>query len=301
MDIIFCRNVLMYFAPEQAKKVVRNLYDSLAEGGWLIVGLGETSHLLFSDYKMVQFPNAILYQKCREQKGRTHLPLIEDHRPVTNTSYTATPYASPQPVPQRQLPAERAAMLPTPLQNEGFPSSQETIEIAQSPLVSSLVSSSQALYKQGRYVEAEDQGHIELSEAPDEAGTLLLLARLHANQGKLDEALAWCRRSLVAERLNPSGHYLCATIQEARGEIEEAKESLRRVLYIHPEFVLAHFALGYLARSQGKKREADKHFANMLRLLRAYREDEILPESDGLTAGELLEMMRSTSLTEKSK
>jgi chemotaxis protein methyltransferase CheR len=149
-------------------------------------------------------------------------------------------------------------------------------------------------------LQAARQGS-KLAEASGEAATLLSSARNHANQGHLDEALAWCQRAIAADRLNLSAHYLYATIQEARGEIESAIEALKRVLYLRPEFVLAHFSLGYLARRQGKQREADKHFANMLALLRNYRQEEIVPESDGLTVGQLLEMMGPAVLLEKSK
>ena len=41
MDVIFCRNVLMYFTPAQARKVVRNLRHALVDGGWLVVSPSE--------------------------------------------------------------------------------------------------------------------------------------------------------------------------------------------------------------------------------------------------------------------
>ena len=63
MDIIFCRNVLMYLAPERARRVIRNLYRSLVDGGWLIVSPSETSHVLFSQFVTVNFPSVILYKK----------------------------------------------------------------------------------------------------------------------------------------------------------------------------------------------------------------------------------------------
>lgn len=43
MDIIFCRNVTMYFAPERTRKVGRNLFCALVDGGWLVVGASELS------------------------------------------------------------------------------------------------------------------------------------------------------------------------------------------------------------------------------------------------------------------
>ena len=43
MDVILCRNVLMYFTPEQAGNVIRKLHHCLVDGGWLVVGPNETS------------------------------------------------------------------------------------------------------------------------------------------------------------------------------------------------------------------------------------------------------------------
>jgi chemotaxis protein methyltransferase CheR len=63
MDVILCRNVLLYFTPEQARRLARRLHESLAEGGWLAVSPSECSQTLFSRFAVVNFPDAILYQK----------------------------------------------------------------------------------------------------------------------------------------------------------------------------------------------------------------------------------------------
>jgi chemotaxis protein methyltransferase CheR len=44
MDVIFCRNVLMYFTPTQAKKVVQRLHRALSPNGLLLVAPGELPH-----------------------------------------------------------------------------------------------------------------------------------------------------------------------------------------------------------------------------------------------------------------
>ena len=53
------------------------------------------------------------------------------------------------------------------------------------------------------------------------------------------------------------------------------------------------FALGNLARSAGRRQEADKHFTNVLHLLDRYQQDDLLPESEGMTAGRLAEIINS--------
>lgn len=45
VDLILCRNVLMYFTPEQLGRAVRQLAACLADGGWLVVGGAETGHV----------------------------------------------------------------------------------------------------------------------------------------------------------------------------------------------------------------------------------------------------------------
>jgi chemotaxis protein methyltransferase CheR len=74
---------------------------------------------------------------------------------------------------------------------------------------------------------------------------------------------------------------------------DRARSCLQRAIYLDPDFVLAHFALGNLARSCGQPAEADKHFANALDLLRALPADELVPESDGLNARRLTETIAS--------
>jgi chemotaxis protein methyltransferase CheR len=66
-------------------------------------------------------------------------------------------------------------------------------------------------------------------------------------------------------------------------------------VYLEPEFVLAHFALGTLARGRARHRDADRHFVNTLQLLGRLSPHDVLPESEGLTAGRLDETI--TALT----
>jgi chemotaxis protein methyltransferase CheR len=63
IDIIFCRNVLMYFTNEWAAKVSQNLFNSLTDKGWLIVSSCELSSDLFPQYAPDNFPGAVLYRK----------------------------------------------------------------------------------------------------------------------------------------------------------------------------------------------------------------------------------------------
>jgi len=66
MDIIFCRNVLMYFTSQRAKQVVDNFHRALVDGGWLIVSPAEASNTLLPSFAPVEFPGAVLYRKSAD-------------------------------------------------------------------------------------------------------------------------------------------------------------------------------------------------------------------------------------------
>jgi len=49
--IIFCRNVLYYFAPDDREKIVNSLYESAEKGGWLIVSVTESLSNMTTKWK----------------------------------------------------------------------------------------------------------------------------------------------------------------------------------------------------------------------------------------------------------
>jgi chemotaxis protein methyltransferase CheR len=62
-DVIFCRNVLIYFDDISKKKAVTNLYDSLVKGGYLFIGFSESLHDITRLFKPVRFCGTMVYQK----------------------------------------------------------------------------------------------------------------------------------------------------------------------------------------------------------------------------------------------
>jgi chemotaxis protein methyltransferase CheR len=248
MDVIFCRNVLMYFTPHQARKVVENLHRAQIDDGWLITGSGELSHLSSGPYVPETFEGLTHYRKT-------------DKLPQTRDDCRIVP----------PLPELSVAAVPLPIAFPKIESSPRE-EAATSPKAESSSESSLA-----------QQKHAKLRRA----------AQRLANRGKLAEALDCCDRWVAADRLNPSGHYLRAIILQERGAIADAIKALRGALYLDPNFVLAHFALGNIERNRGRRREAGKHLENVRRLLLAYGPDDLLPESEGVTVGRFTEIVSS--------
>ncbi len=259
MDIILCRNVLMYFTRRQAEMVIRRLSRTLVEGGWLAVGPSEVSESLFPQFISVNFPGAILLRKC-------NVPVpcaIKESPPRTGPAALTANW---------ELQTRRKIAVQTRATPE-------------------LLTDAQALYQQGRYAQVADTLLAFSGEHQMVPVALALLTRALANQGRLADALTWCERWIAADKTDPAGHYLHSMIVLEQGNPLRARASLQRAIYLDDGFVLAHFALGNLARRCGKSSEAAKHFSNAQHLLQACRADDVLPESDGLTAGRLAETL----------
>ncbi|NWF52359.1 MAG: protein-glutamate O-methyltransferase CheR [Nitrospirae bacterium] len=63
IDVIFCRNVLIYFDDNAKKKAVSLLYDSLKPGGFLIIGSSESLHSVTRAFRPLTTKNTVLYRK----------------------------------------------------------------------------------------------------------------------------------------------------------------------------------------------------------------------------------------------
>lgn len=63
-DVIFCRNVLMYLAPEAARRVVAMLWRSLAADGHLFLGHAENLRGLSNDFAPVHSHGTFYYRRC---------------------------------------------------------------------------------------------------------------------------------------------------------------------------------------------------------------------------------------------
>lgn len=62
-DVVFCRNVLIYFAPEIKAKIISQFHGVLNDQGYLFLGASESLSGLSQKYKMLRCNPGIIYQK----------------------------------------------------------------------------------------------------------------------------------------------------------------------------------------------------------------------------------------------
>ena len=69
MDLIFCRNVIIYFDLAAKKRVVESFFNSLSEGGYLLLGHSESLMNVTTRFTLRHFKNDMIYQKPESTIG----------------------------------------------------------------------------------------------------------------------------------------------------------------------------------------------------------------------------------------
>jgi len=68
-DLIFCRNVLIYFDDASRRQAAENLYDCLLPGGYICLGHSESMSRISPLFSVCRFPDAIVYQRPEADHG----------------------------------------------------------------------------------------------------------------------------------------------------------------------------------------------------------------------------------------
>lgn len=290
-DIIFCRNVLLYFELGQIERAVARFHQALRGGGWLFVGPTEVDRTLQKGFSCRSFDGAIALQKgCGDDKEACEPP--DPPSPSLRG-----PARRPVPEPRRALPdatvslpgkAEAAGLAPEP----AGPAPTAPHAPPEGPAERDFAAEAAAHYRAGRYQRAAESVQRALEAGPQQAETVALGARALANLGRFDEAREFCEQAIALNRLNAQNHYLLSIILEHQGDTDGAAAALKNVLFIDHDYLLAYFALGNLFRQAGNLRESERNFGNALKLLERRDPREILPETEGMTAGGLAQMIQ---------
>lgn len=232
LDVIFCRNVLMYFSENTILKIVKQFSELLKPTGWLVISQTECTHYFQPYFDVVQMGDAFLFRK---KSHHEHIPTKSEYCVDISNPY----------------------QLETPL---AYSSMQMHV--------------------------ARDETKTEKSKSNP-----VTQARKLADQGDLKSALDICTTVLTTHKLDIQAHYLHAMILQEMDQYDEAKQALRRVLFLQPDMLMATYSLASLEQKSGKRKEALRHFENLFRTLSLFDDDDPIPYSDNLSARQLRELL----------
>ncbi len=252
LDIIFCKNVTIYFNQETTQRIMNEYYRSLKEGGYLFLGHSETLWKISDLFQTLEFSDTFLYRKG----GGLVLP-------SDRMSLSEKPASDPA--------AQKSG------NGHSLMSTQRIRKMSQgSPIVleEDRLAFAQALeLSQFKKYEAAISILIQFkSESPYFDQAKVAHARILSNQGKYEEAMSMLKTILEKDSLLEDAYYLMGILKNRTGDCEGALKMFQRTLYVNSGNILATFYLGEVYRQMNQIALARKTYQNTLKLL------EHLPE-----------------------
>jgi len=299
-DLILCRNVLIYFSPQLGRQVIDKLYRCLVDGGLLAVSPSEGSLVTASKvFSALPSEHGTVFRRLS-----CPAPTLEPEPFADRPQVRPFDQAGPGPVrfPFRQhtlsaTPVSPRAGQPLVVSGAARPGNLDRSVSKEASTIGQVLEKSHKALERGCHAEAG--GYL---KAVDKSGltqaqiglVASLEARLLAGSGELGKAEQACREAIAADKLHVGHHYLLAVILQEMDRLDEAAQALTRAIYLDQDFVLAHFTLGMLHKEQGRKQAGRKSLENALAGLKGLGRDDLVPASEGMTAGRLTEIIRAT-------
>jgi chemotaxis protein methyltransferase CheR len=259
MDLIFCRNVFIYFDRDSVARVASRLLAALTPGGWLVLGPADPLLTVVVPCECVPLEQGLAYRRAPVSDRSSPAGVVS---PLPASAPPPAPAAPPAAAPRR-VPVPEAEAPPAP----AGPTAAER-------------------YAAGDYPGAVAEGRRALTH-DDQVATWVLVIRALANQGLLDEAGRVLALALDRHRTSAELQYLQATLLSVAGRPAAAAEAARRALYLDPGLVVAHLALGSALDQLGDGAGAVRCWRNAHRLLVPMAPAEPVPAADGETVAGL--------------
>jgi chemotaxis protein methyltransferase CheR len=307
-DIIFCRNVIMYFTPQIMREVVHCISQALLPSGFLFLGHAETLRGLSEEFHLCHTNDTFYYQR-RDTSVPAIAPVVPERGHIrvaetlpaiveTTTSWidaiqqaseriaTLADYrASP-----RTRDVSHASVSHASVSRRG---TSPIIEVA--PPVAHAWDSSLILetMRQERFSDALEL----LCELPpvsqDEPDALLLRAVLLTNGGRLEEAERVCTRLLAIDELNAGAHYVMALCREYADDAAGATEHDQTAVYLDANFAMPHLHLGLMAKRTHDAETARRELEQALTLFVREDASRLLLFGGGFSRETLLQLCRT--------
>jgi chemotaxis protein methyltransferase CheR len=251
--IIFCRNMLMYFTPENFRAAVRQLSRALVPEGYLFMGSAETLRGISQDFHLCHTHGAFYYQRKTERERSLHPPPAP---PALRNWREPPPEVAMDPsdwVAEIQRAAARITLLASEPGGSARPPSAPLEPPARRALD---LSRALDLLHREQFSEALDQVRARPAHAALDPEAMLLEAVLLASAGRFSEAEDMCRSLLGVDELNAGAHYVLALCSAGAGKPDRAVHHDRVAMYLDPGFAMPRLHLGLLLRREGNRAAA---------------------------------------------
>lgn len=300
-DVIFCRNVLIYFTPDALAQVIERMAGSLTEHGFLFLGHSETLRGVSRSFHLKSSHETFYYQlRSPDDPPLAADPFWpawsregaapEDPLAVSGTAERTDLGAPLPPLDARddawpeliQRSADRIAALDqAPLAAPAAPTPSWNLEDAL------------GLFRNERYGEAAVRLRALPPAAARDPDALLLLAAVLTNHGAFAEAEEVCKRLIQLDELNAGAVYLLALCREQVGDPASATRHAQTAAYLDAGFAMPHLILARLAKRRGDLALARRELTQTLSLVAREETMRVLLFGGGFGREALVQLCRS--------
>ena len=246
MDVVFCRNVTIYFETKTTIKIMENFAVNMTDPGYLFLGYSESLQFLTDKFRMASWQDGIYYRKTTGKPEE--VPSILSWQP--QEAKIEEEYVEEMPLPELTALVEQQAL--APLSSEEFETVRQQIirfiYLKEYPKALALIEKIS--------VEGEKMADIHY-----------LAADIYANRNRHEEARTRLKKALAIDSLFAPAYYLLGCIYLDESKNDKAKESLLKALYIEKDFIMARFYMAHVLRSEGRVNEAMREYRNTLAAL----------------------------------
>ena len=269
VDLILCRNVLMYFDDKTKADVVNKLRKTLDKDGWIIFSpfdLNDENKKLFIT---VSAEDTVVYRVSDSINNNTPIQNKNELNSIANTTllHIKKPKVST-------------------IKHEKKTSNTLNCKQIISKRAIRDYDEIHRLYEKGKYGDI-----IKLYESkelePEMGGTkatnfYLTLLKSYANLGLKSGFENTVSEALKMNKTSAEIHYVCGSIYKEFNELQKSVYHLKKALYLNHDFIMAEFMLGLNYRAIGDAANAKRCFRNINKMLKSEDNNSTLDFSEGL-------------------
>ncbi len=243
-DLIICRNVFIYFDFQTVATIVKKFYQTLNPDGYFISGHAELYGQNLGNFKVKSFPAALVYQRPSglSFENKTAIGSVFEDK-------------------------ERSQLLqPSAFAPASIPTVPRSL-VTETESPEKILERAKIFLEKGDLANAIKAAELVIQQQSTNAIAYEILSQSYARLGNKTKAIQYCDRAIGLGSGSVKSYYILAHTSKSQGELEVAKDLLKKVIYLAPSSILAYLELGSIYEKEGDLNRSFKMRKNAWEIL----------------------------------
>ena len=263
LDVIFYRNVSIYFDRPTRGVIFGKLAALLRPGGFLVVSPSETFAHDGAGLTLIERDGLFLFQRGEPGEPGEPAPVKRTPGPSTAVS-PARPRRLGAVTGPKDLPTGAAPLAGTGVTASSAPPGRAVGAPRAEPPAGDLHRQAVVLARAKRYQEAIELLVAPAGDAAARALSLSLKGAILLNLRRGEEAREAAHLAIACDRWSPEGYLILGLAARLCRDEEQAVRHFREALYVRSDCWLAHFHLAEIFRGRAERERARREYAIVL-------------------------------------